>query len=187
MKREFTKIRLVILAVLFVFITLPYAFAQTQFEPELVKAAQKEGKVTLYNSGSRNAGDALLKAFKENFGISGEQYRATSNKILSKFMEEVEAKNIYADVLCTGSPNVLRLSQEGFIEKHNSKQAQFYPKSQQTEYYVNVTGIALFIMYNTDLVPKNEAPKQAAAHLLMKISETEMLLINGLKPNSIKR
>lgn len=160
MEKNIKKFFSIMLIFLLLLVTLPCAFAETQYDPALVKAAQKEGKVTLYNSGGRAGGDALLKAFKKKFGIAGEQYRATSNKVLSKLMEEIEAKNIYADVLCMGSPNVLRLQQKGFIEKHNSQQAAYYPESQKTEYYVNVTGIALFIMYNTDLVKESEAPRQ---------------------------
>ena len=149
-----------IFSVLFVFAFFPFAIAEAQFDAKLVQAAKKEGKVTLYNSGSREAGDTLLKAFKKKFGINGEQYRATSNKILSKLTEEIKAKNIYCDVVTTGSPNVLRLQLEGELQKLNSKQAQYYPKSQKTDYYVNVTGIGLFIMYNTELVSKKDAPKE---------------------------
>ncbi|MEW6671986.1 MAG: extracellular solute-binding protein [Thermodesulfobacteriota bacterium] len=160
MKRKKMKVLSAILPVLFMLVMISSAYAQTQFDPKLISAAKKEGKVTLYNSGDREAGEALLKAFKAKFGISGEQYRATSNKVLSKVMEEIEAKNIYADVLCTGSPNVLRLSQKGYIAKHDCQQAKFYPASQQTEHYVNVTGIAMFIMYNKDLVSEKDAPKE---------------------------
>jgi iron(III) transport system substrate-binding protein len=151
---------LITLTVLLLFVMLPLAFAETTFDPKLVEAAKKEGKVSLYNSGSREAGDTLLKAFKEKFGISGEQYRATSNKILTKVMEEIKANNIYCDVVTTGSPNVLQLQLKGLLQKLNVEQAKHYPKTQKTDYYVNVTGIGLFIMYNKDLVPENEAPKE---------------------------
>ena len=144
----------------FLFACLPFACGATEFDPQSVKAAQKEGKVSLYNSGSREAGDTLLKAFKEKFGISGEQYRATSNKILTKVMEEIKAKNIYCDVVTTGSPNVLRLELEGLLQKLNVKQAQYYPASQKTDYFINVTGIGLFIMYNKEQVPESEAPRE---------------------------
>jgi len=107
---------LITLTVLLLFVMLPLAFAETTFDPKLVEAAKKEGKVSLYNSGSREAGDTLLKAFKEKFGISGEQYRATSNKILTKVMEEIKANNIYCDVVTTGSPNVLQLQLKGLLQ-----------------------------------------------------------------------
>ena len=159
MKKKGRNLLLVFLSILFALAAGSLAWAETQYDPGLVEAAKKEGKVTFYNSGSRQAGDSLLKAFTEKFGIAGEQYRATSNKVLSKLMEEIESKRVYADAVCTGSPNVLRLQLAGHIDKHNCAQAEFYPKSQQTEYYVNVTGIALFIMYNKDLVPEKDAPK----------------------------
>lgn len=159
MNKKGRNLLLVFLSILFGLATGSLAFAETKYDPGLVAAAKKEGKVTFYNSGSRNAGDSLLKAFTKKFGIKGEQYRATSNKVLSKLMEEIESKRVYADAVCTGSPNVLRLQLAGHIAKHDCAQAKFYPKSQQTDYYVNVTGIALFIMYNKELVPEKEAPK----------------------------
>lgn len=150
----------VVIAFLFLLVFLPPAISQTQFDPQLVEAAKKEGKVTIYNSGAREAVDSLLKAFKEKFGISGEQYRATSHKIFSKIIEEIQAKSVYCDVVTMGSPNVLELELQGALQELNLKEAQYYPEAQKTKYWVNVAGIGLFIMYNTDLVKKEEAPKE---------------------------
>jgi len=45
--------------------------------------------------------------FKRGSQSGNSNKGATSNKVVSKVMEEMEAKNLHCDVFMTGSPNAL--------------------------------------------------------------------------------
>jgi iron(III) transport system substrate-binding protein len=75
------------------------AFAQVDME-----AAKKEGKVSWYTSTPIATAQKIAKAFEADTGIRVELFRSGGTAVLSRFMQEYDAKRIAADVLTTSDP-----------------------------------------------------------------------------------
>lgn len=90
-------------AVLAVSLTL---FAHTSHAADAVDmaAAKKEGKVVWYTSTPVATAQKLAKLFEADSGIKVELFRSGGSAILSRFMQEYDAKLIAADVLTTSDP-----------------------------------------------------------------------------------
>jgi len=67
-------------------------------------AAKKEGKVVWYTSTPIATAQKVAKLFESESGIKVELFRSGGSAILSRFMQEYDAKLIAADVLTTSDP-----------------------------------------------------------------------------------
>jgi len=67
-------------------------------------AAKKEGKVSWYTSTPVKTAQAIAKAFEADTGIRVELFRSGGSAVLSRFMQEYDAKRVAADVLTTSDP-----------------------------------------------------------------------------------
>jgi iron(III) transport system substrate-binding protein len=67
-------------------------------------AAKKEGKVVWYTSTPIATAQKLAKLFEAESGIKVELFRSGGTAVLSRFMQEYDAKRIAADVLTTSDP-----------------------------------------------------------------------------------
>lgn len=77
--------------------------AGVAFNPaaDLVEKAKKEGKVSLYTSLDTQIVDAIIKPFKERFGIDVQYFRGGSNDVSTKVLAESDAGKVQADVVDT--------------------------------------------------------------------------------------
>lgn len=67
-------------------------------------AAKKEGKVVWYTSTPIKTAQKIANLFEAETGIKVELFRSGGTAILSRFMQEYDAKRIAADVLTTSDP-----------------------------------------------------------------------------------
>lgn len=67
-------------------------------------AAKKEGKVVWYTSTPIKTAQKIANLFETDSGIKVELFRSGGSAILSRFMQEYDAKRIAADVLTTSDP-----------------------------------------------------------------------------------
>lgn len=67
-------------------------------------AAKKEGKVVWYTSTPIKTAQKIANLFEADSGIKVELFRSGGSAILSRFMQEYDAKRIAADVLTTSDP-----------------------------------------------------------------------------------
>jgi iron(III) transport system substrate-binding protein len=67
-------------------------------------AAKKEGKVSWYTSTPVATAQKIAKEFEADTGIHVELFRSGGSAVLSRFMQEYDAKHIAADVLTTSDP-----------------------------------------------------------------------------------
>lgn len=82
------------------------AFALPAYAQEAVDmaAAKKEGKVSWYTSTPVATAQKIAKEFEADTGIHVELFRSGGSAVLSRFMQEYDAKHIAADVLTTSDP-----------------------------------------------------------------------------------
>jgi iron(III) transport system substrate-binding protein len=83
------------------------ALAQTgSFTPDPVDlaAAKKEGAVTWYTSTPVETAQKIANLFQSETGIKVELFRSGGSAVLRRFMQEIDARRVVADVLTVSDP-----------------------------------------------------------------------------------
>ena len=80
--------------------------AQTGFTPDAVDvaAAKKEGAVTWYTSTPIETAQKISTLFQQETGIKVELFRSGGSAVLRRFMQEIDARRVVADVLTISDP-----------------------------------------------------------------------------------
>ena len=81
-------------------------FAQSAFTPDVVDmaAAKKEGAVTWYTSTPIETAQKIATLFQQETGIKVELFRSGGSAVLRRFMQEIDARRVVADVLTISDP-----------------------------------------------------------------------------------
>ena len=91
------------------------AWAQDQ----LLAAARKEGKVTLYTSTlGASFHVAVMKSFEQRYGISVELLDVRASELRERVRTEQTSGRFLGDVIQNGSETLLRQEQEGVLQGH---------------------------------------------------------------------
>ena len=89
--------------------------------PQLVDKAKKEGQVQLYTSLDTQIVDAVIKPFKERYGIDVQYYRATPAAITGKVLQEADAGKVQADIVDASDIGAfLAMKQRGLLKPYRS-------------------------------------------------------------------
>jgi iron(III) transport system substrate-binding protein len=82
------------------------ATAQPAFTPDAVDlaAAQKEGSVTWYTSTPVETAQKIATLFQKETGIRVELFRSGGSAVLRRFLQEIDARRVIADVLTISDP-----------------------------------------------------------------------------------
>jgi len=148
----------------------PLAHAQVQMTPhetELYEAAKAEGSVTWYVSQfTTERADGLCQRFTERYpGVACNPVRASGQVVFQRLQQELAADALQADVMSTNDDSqMLQLKQEGHLEQYAPENLKHMIPALRDlgdkENYWITSGVAPIIMvYNTNLVSKEEAPK----------------------------
>jgi iron(III) transport system substrate-binding protein len=100
-------IRVRILAGIIAFLCAGIAFAQApSFTPDPVDlaAAKKEGGVTWYTSTPIETAQKIATLFQAQTGIKVELFRSGGSAVLRRFLQEIDARRVVADVLTISDP-----------------------------------------------------------------------------------
>jgi iron(III) transport system substrate-binding protein len=99
--------RLRILVGIIVLLCAGMAFAQApRFTPDAVDlaAAKKEGNVTWYTSTPVETAQKIATLFQTQTGIKVELFRSGGSAVLRRFMQEIDARRVVADVMTISDP-----------------------------------------------------------------------------------
>lgn len=143
----------------------PMSSATLAEQEKLYAAAKKEGKVTLYQSSSTEAGSALAKAFEKKYpGIKCAVYRAGSGEVHTKLDTEWRAGKTVCDVFHSSLYGaVITMTDEGRFMKYRSPEIKnYWEKWTNPDYYAPVRFTTMCIAWNADIVSKEEVPKSYA-------------------------
>ncbi|MGH8600260.1 MAG: extracellular solute-binding protein, partial [Burkholderiales bacterium] len=131
--------------------------------PELIKAAQKEGKVSFYTSIGLKVAQKLANAFEKKYpGINVELERSGAERIFQRINQEYSAKIYNADVY--GSSDAVQfvdLKNKGWLQPAVPDDIVDYPKDEKDPDgdFATVRATLSVMGYNTKLVKKADAPK----------------------------
>lgn len=129
----------------------------TERTDALVAAAEEEGAISVYTSNSDI--DDIVDAFEDTYDIDVSAYRADSETVLQRLLQEKSANFFGADVVETNSAELNILEQE----------EQFYPYKSEFRDTVREQGLrsevwtadrfnAFVVGWNTELVKPGEEP-----------------------------
>lgn len=135
--------------------------------PQLVAAAQKEGKVVWYTATDVQVAEKLARAFEAKYpGIKVQVERSGAERIFQRINQEYGSKIYNADVIETSDAvHFIHFKKQGWLQAAVPSDVAKYwgkdykdPDGMYAAYRAHLSVIA----YNTKLVPKDQAPKSHA-------------------------
>jgi len=126
---------------------------------KLVKLAEEEGTLDLYTSFSSEVADAVAEAFMDAFKIDVNVYRAGSETVVQRIMQEQGARYQGNDVVETNATELFKLNNEGVLGRYEGERRNMVPEAGRFDGWT-ATRFNLFApSWNTKLVPAGQQPK----------------------------
>jgi len=128
---------------------------------KIVAAAKKEGTLTLYTTIAEKDLPAIVKPFEDKYGVKVVVWRAGTDKVLQRAVQETRAGRNEVDAVHFGSPEMEALAREKVLAPvtspvHKDLLAGSVPSHRQWA----ATILSVWVQaYNTSLVKKSELPK----------------------------
>ena len=127
----------------------------------LIDGAQREGELTIYTSAQTSDLGPVVEAFEEKYGINATIWRAGSEAVLNRTLQENRAGRYTVDVVETNGPELESLHREELLRLVKSPHHAdlIAPAIRPHGEWVG-TRLNVFVQaYNTDLVAKEELPE----------------------------
>jgi len=128
----------------------------------LVEGAKREGTVTFYSNAPTEDNTALVAAFEKKYGIKINLYRASSEDIRQRILNEARARRYDVDFVLNNAPAMEALNAEKLLSEIKSPYlADLMPSAIPA--YRTWAGFCLNVLvpaYNTNLVKKADLPKR---------------------------
>jgi iron(III) transport system substrate-binding protein len=128
---------------------------------KLIEGAKKEGELNLYTSAQADDMGPLIAAFEKKYGVKVTVWRASSEKVLQRAVQEARANKHTMDVAETNGPELEALSREKIFTAVKSPHLAdlIAPAIRPHGEWVG-TRLNVFVQaYNTKAVKKEELPK----------------------------
>jgi iron(III) transport system substrate-binding protein len=128
---------------------------------KIVAAAKKEGTLTLYTTIAEKDLPAIIKPFEEKYGVKVNVWRAGTDKVLQRTIQEARAGRHDVDAVHFGSPEMEALAREKILAPvsspvHADLLAGSVPKHREWA----ATILSVWVQaYNTTVVKKDDLPK----------------------------
>lgn len=132
--------------------------AEARREQLIAMAEEEGGAVTLYTSLNAEILDAVAEVFEEDTGVSIDQYRASSEAIRDRILEEADAGFRGADLVETNGPELQILDDEGALQPYSSPVTEELVEGAVNGSWVATRFNIFAVGWNTDLVAEGEQP-----------------------------
>ncbi len=141
------------------FILLGMMVASLAFAGGNKEAASGEKEADMSFFASITAVEPIVAAYGEENGVNATYTRLSTSSFVSTILTEHQAGKLSADVIQAPVPILQILKENGVIENYTSPAAKDYPDWTKDD-GIQLFGIeAVALIYNTDLVSAEEAPK----------------------------
>jgi len=126
----------------------------------LTDGAKREGGLTIYTSAQSNDLGPLVDAFEKKYGVHATVWRAGSEAVLTRAVQENRAGRYTVDVVETNGPELESLHREQILQRTTSPyQADLIAPAVPAHGEWVGTRLNVFVQaYNTRLVKKDELP-----------------------------
>ncbi|MBI4523358.1 MAG: extracellular solute-binding protein [Deltaproteobacteria bacterium] len=133
-----------------------------QTDPARIALAKKEGEVIWYSNLAVDRGDAIARGFmKAHPYVKVKYFRANAPQLANRVMTEAQAGKSQMDVLLISFFFLDQIIEAGILEPYcSSERAAFPPEFKDKDcLWTLINANTHVIAYNTQLVNRNEAPK----------------------------
>jgi iron(III) transport system substrate-binding protein len=139
------------------------AAAAQETTPQMVAAAEKEGKVVWYSSVDVKVAEEIKKLFQQEYPkIDMEVERSGSERVFQRINQEYQANIHNVDVVnSSDASHFLFWKQQNWLAKHMPPDLKKFPKDgyDPEGYYASWRATLNVMGYNTNLVKEADAPK----------------------------
>jgi len=136
-------------------------------EQVLYEGAKKEGKLMWYTSLTGGPNTEAPKVFEAKYpGVKLEVYRGDSDALISRILQEAQAKRYLVDTIETTFPILKVMQDEKLLARYFSPYLASYPDEVKEKaekglvYWATDRESYIGVAYNTDTVPAGAAPKR---------------------------
>jgi len=131
---------------------------------ELIEAAKKEGKVSIFGSLCKKTVKRIQTSFEKKYpGIKTYYWRGSGTAILKKAMSEYYADTVTWDVFLTAKDAMEIMRKEGMFAKYQTPLGQYFEKQYHHPFFSPAyRKIIVGFAYNTKHLKPSEAPKTYA-------------------------
>ena len=137
------------------------AYTGADREQKLIEGAKREGEITIYTSAQTADLGPVVEAFEKKYGIRANLWRAGSEAVLNRALQEARAGRHTVDVVETNGPELESMSREQILQKVTSPHHAdlIAPAIRPHGEWVG-TRLNVFVQaYNTKMVRKEDLPK----------------------------
>ncbi len=134
--------------------------ARADREQKLLEGARREGTLTIYTSAPTDDIGPLVAAFEKKYGLKVSVWRASSEKVLQRALQEARANRFTLDLVETNGPELEAMHREGLLQAVGSPhEADLIAPALRPHGEWIGTRLNVFVQaYNTRLVKKEELP-----------------------------
>ena len=125
----------------------------------LIRMAQSEGELDLYTSLESDLAAAIADAFEKRFGVSVKLFRATSEDLAARVLEEARAGRVNGDVAEASGLAMQLLSDEGVLAAWDSVGSDRLPRAARFGDWTTARTNRYVLGWNTDRVSPSERPR----------------------------
>jgi iron(III) transport system substrate-binding protein len=137
------------------------AYTGADREQRLIEGAKRESEITIYTSAQTTDLGPVVEAFEKKYGIRANLWRAGSEAVLNRALQEARAGRHTVDVVETNGPELESMSREQILQKVTSPHHAdlIAPAIRPHGEWVG-TRLNVFVQaYNTKMVRKEDLPK----------------------------
>ena len=148
------------------------ALAQTS-SADLLAAAHKEGKLSIYGTTDAAEAGPMLDAFRKEYPFIALEYAdQNSTELYNKFVAEAAANSGTADLLWSSAMDLqVKLVNDGYAQPYQTTERKALPDwAVWKDQAFGITAEPIAIVYNTRLLPEAEVPR-SHADLLRLVTE----------------
>jgi iron(III) transport system substrate-binding protein len=128
---------------------------------KIIAGAKKEGKVSLYSSSPVKDMKQITAGFEKKYGVKVELWRASSEDIRQRAVQEAHAGRANVDVFETASSDMEAMRREKLLQEIRSPTLKdLIPAGTPAHHEWVTSRISIFtVLYNTNIIKKADAPK----------------------------
>jgi iron(III) transport system substrate-binding protein len=126
---------------------------------ELLKKAQEEGQLDFYTSMTAEVADAVTEAFSDKYDIEVNLYRASSETVLQRILQEQKASFQGNDLVETNATEMFALEKEGHMVPYTGAPRETVSEAGKFPAWTGTRFNIFAPSWNTKLVKKGDEPK----------------------------
>lgn len=127
----------------------------------LVEQARREGELNFYTVVELGVSKSVAVAFEKKYGIRVNLTRASSDRLMTRFITEARAGKVQADIMENDAAELTSMANQGYFEVISSPQLERYPKdiAGPSRAWFGSRYTFYVLGYNTRLVNPQDIPK----------------------------